>query len=1036
MIMNVQSKHSRLITKNGIAALFCVGFLLAAFLPKFCLAQAGGLDPTFGDGGRVTTDFIGPNFDTGYSVVVAQADGKIVVAGYTYGDGVADFALVRYMPDGNLDASFGTAGRVTTDMGSRNDVLRSLIIQPDGKIVAGGTGQTGFALVRYNYDGSLDASFGNNGKVISIIGNYSSLYSIELQPDGKIVAVGYTSSNSFANDLALARYNMDGSLDASFGASGIVITDFSGDNDVGQDIAIQTDGKIVVVGSFGGADFALVRYNSNGSVDNSFGSNGKVTTSFGGLGAIAQGVVLQPDGKIVAAGFVMQSGLASRDFAVARYNGDGSLDTGFGTGGRVTTDNGNSNDQGCGVGLQSDGKIVVVGEQSLVARYNSNGSLDTGFGGDGLVQNNFGSINARTSSVAIQSDDKILIAGDIYTGLFATGTDFLLARYNNDGSLDTSLDGDGWVTTDFIGPNSDSATDVVISPSDGKIIAVGYTTPAWSSDFAVARYHPDGSLDASFGINGRVVTDIGHSNDSPARAVVQNDGKIVVAGGTYVNYPNYDFVVVRYNTDGSLDPGFGTGGKVITDFNAYDFASDIALQPDGKIVVGGQAATSGVFAVARYNSNGSLDASFGINGKVMITFGSAVNIANAIALQKDGKILIAGRTRLNNFTDGFGLARLNSNGTLDVSFDGDGKVVTDFGLNDQTVNALAIQPDGKIIAAGNASNYATGRNFIVARYNANGSLDATFDNDGWIMTDFGSQLEYANDVALQANGKIVVVGSTLFNYSYYVFALARYTNNGALDASFGTNGLITTAFDRESGASSVALQIDGKIVVAGGATPGASTSRDFGLLRFLSVSTPQEQIEAIMAQVQALIASGTVNNGQGNALLTKLQNALDQLASGKPNSTKVAINQLDAFISQVNDFISNGILTRAEGQPLIAAAQNAIALIQQGLGKPAAHHASDVAPSKYQLFQNYPNPFNPETEIRFQLPEANHVVVKIFNTLGAEIRTLVDAEYAAGYYGIRWDGKNNLGNPVTSGIYFCQIKAGTFSQVRQMSLVR
>ncbi|MCG3155068.1 MAG: hypothetical protein DKINENOH_01670 [bacterium] len=1055
MCPNSAIRHRSPLAKGAMS--FLLGTMLALASGE-CLAQAGSLDPAFGSNGQVTTDFIGPNLEVGQGVAIAPADGRILVAGYTNDDGGSDFALARYMPDGSLDVSFGTDGRVTTDLGSRVDMVGGALFQPDGKIVVGGSARRGntiysdFVLVRYNPDGSLDAGFGNGGKVFTTIQDDALIYAIALQADGKIVAAGYTSTVSYAVDFAVARYNSDGSLDASFGTSGIVITDFSMSHDTGYDVALQADGKIIVTGSVWSSrsSFGLARYNSDGSPDNSFGSNGKLVTSFGPSGgAIAHGVVVQTDGRIVVAGEMSAGSSSTRDLALARYNGDGSLDSGFGVGGKVTTDYGATENYGYGVGLQSDGKIVVAGQyftnqfryRTLIARYNTEGSLDTGFDGDGLVQPSFGAVEGAARSIAIQSDDKILVAGSVDGGLFTTGEDFLLARLNNDGSLDPSLDGDGWVATDFVGPNYDYATEVVISPSDGKIVAVGYTVAVWPIDFAVARYNRDGSLDAGFGVDGRVTTDIRTSFDCAARAVVQNDGKIVVAGYTYTSsYPaNADFALVRYHTDGSLDPSFGTGGKVTTDFYGDgDFATDIALQGDGKVVVGGYTATSSWrYVMARYNSNGSLDPSFGVNGKVMTVFDFGYDLAYALALQPDGKILIAGQAHIDNYHDGFGLARYNSDGTLDVSFDGDGKLISDFGLHNEQVNALALQPDGKIVAAGHgSSNDATYQNFLVARYNADGSLDVSFDGDGWAVTDFGSQADYAYDVALQSDGRIVLVGSMSFNNTYNVFALARYTNSGMLDASFGSSGLLTTTLGSEAGAKAVALQDDGRMVVAGIASAGSATGHDFALVRYLMIATPQEEIQALMEQVQDLIASGVLNGGQGNALLTKLRAALQQLDKDDVNA-KTAINQLEAFINQVDGFIRSGTLLPEEGQPLITAAENAIALIEQGIYKQASLRAAEAGASPaYQLLQNYPNPFNPETEIRFQLPEAGHVVITIFDALGHEIETLADAQFSAGDHRVRWQARDKNGRPRASGVYFYRLHAGRFSEVRRMSLLR
>src|SRR6266508_6659951 len=242
---------------------------------------------------------------------------------------------------GDLDTSFGTGGKVTTSFGSRYDEIDGLVLQPDGKIVAAGRATVGgvskFGLARYNTDGSLDASFGTGGKVTTALGSNTAGRGLALQPDGKIVVTGYTYTGP--TDLfALARYHADGSLDSSFGTGGTVTTAFAGGYDVGFRVALQPDGKILVVGfDYDGTRtyFALARYDANGSLDTSFGSGGKVTTAIGSSVDSARDVKVQADGKIVAVGYSSSSGSSS--FTLVRYNTNGSFDTGFGTGGKVTT---------------------------------------------------------------------------------------------------------------------------------------------------------------------------------------------------------------------------------------------------------------------------------------------------------------------------------------------------------------------------------------------------------------------------------------------------------------------------------------------------------------------------------------------------------------------------------------------------------------------------------------------------------------------------------------------------------------------------
>ncbi|MGB8367536.1 MAG: delta-60 repeat domain-containing protein, partial [Candidatus Babeliales bacterium] len=382
---------------------------------------------------------------------------------------------------------------------------------------------------------------------------------------------------------------------------------------------------------------------------------------------------------------------------------DGDLDNTFGSGGLVTTSGGN---RVTGVVIQKDSKIVAAGlsfGRFGLARYNVNGSLDLSFGVGGVVITDFGGTSAGANSVAIQKDGKIVAVGSANIG---GTTDFALARYNIDGSLDITFNPTGslpgTVVTNF-GGTSGSARAVAIQ-KDGKIVAAGQSNVSGTFDFALARYNTDGSLDSTFGFGGLVITDLGDFDEINA-VVIQKDGKIITAGRSNVS-GTFDFALARYNTDGSLDMTFNpTGslpGTVTTSFGSTSEANGIRTQKDGKIVVAGTSGTD--FALARYNTDGSLDSTFNSAGSLpgtVTTDFGGIDIANAVAIQKDGKIVAAG----NSGTD-FALARYNTEGSLDTTFNPTGSlpgtVTTDFGDSDAAF-AVAIQKEGKIIVAGNSN---------------------------------------------------------------------------------------------------------------------------------------------------------------------------------------------------------------------------------------------------------------------------------------------------------------------------------------------
>ena len=404
-------------------------------LPLAARANPGDLDPSFGTGGQVVTA-MSSGFDAANALVL-QPDGKVVAAGHAYNAANAILALARYNTDGSLDASFGTGGKVTTPIGTASGGT-ALVLQPDGKLVAAGYTTTGtttaFALVRYNTNGTLDTSFGAGGKVTTSIGSIDDeVYALVLQPDGKLVAAGYSDKGSNIA-FALARYNANGSLDTSFGTAGKVTTAIGSSDDEAYALVLQPDGKVVAAGYTYGTSsiaIALARYSTNGSLDTTFGTGGKVTTAIGSVDDEVFALVLQPDGKLVAAGLT-DTGVSTA-VALVRYGVNGSLDTSFGTGGKVTTSIGGIDDEAFALALQSDGKIVAAGyandggsQDLALLRYTSQGSLDVSFGTGGHVVTQTPSTYSEVNALLLQPDAKLVAAGYSYNG---TDTDFTLARY-------------------------------------------------------------------------------------------------------------------------------------------------------------------------------------------------------------------------------------------------------------------------------------------------------------------------------------------------------------------------------------------------------------------------------------------------------------------------------------------------------------------------------------------------------------------------------------------------------------------------------
>jgi uncharacterized delta-60 repeat protein len=409
----------------------------------------------------------------------------------------------------------------------------------------------------------------------------------------------------------------------------------------------------------------------------------------------------------------------------------------------------------------------------LAQAFGAPGDLDTSFGTGGKVITAIGSGDDRGSSVAVQSDGKIVVAGYSWNG---SNYDFALVRYAASGALDPGF-GTGGRSITPIGTGDDYGQSLVVL-SDGKIVVAGYSSNGSNHDFALVRYTAEGALDTSFGSGGSVTTAIGSGHDYGYSVAVQSDGKIVVAGSSS-NGSNTDFALVRYTAAGALDASFGNGGKVTTDFgSSTDIGQSVAVQSDGKIVVAGYALTNGyLVALARYTPAGALDTSFGSGGKVTTWIGSSFNDRGySVAVQSDGKIVVAGSSSNGSNTD-FALVRYTASGTLDASFGNGGKVTTLISYPHSTARSVAVQSDGKIVGGGFSAGTGNGYDFALARYTSTGALDTSFGSGGKVTTDFGSNNDYGYSVALQSDGKIIVAGAS-YNGSNYDFALARYKGSG------------------------------------------------------------------------------------------------------------------------------------------------------------------------------------------------------------------------------------------------------------------
>jgi uncharacterized delta-60 repeat protein len=793
----------------------------------------GALDPTFdGDGIRAMQSPYG-TIDI-VRDVARQSDGKYVVVGAFSNGGATNSALTRFNADGSLDTSFGDGGTVQP-VGS-SYALYAVEIQTDGKIVVGGTNGPSTVAFRYNANGTPDTTFGSNGeRSLSTggtieTGTFSS--GLTIQADGKLVLVNYsrnTATSSFY-DAAIVRLTASGAVDTTFHGTGYrVFSINSNGNDVPYDVVQQADGKLLMVGvsasstSSATNNFFAARFNTNGSLDTTFG---------GGLGYVVVNVSTNPAGNDVAYRVALQSdgkivlgGVANGDFGLVRLNADGTLDTTFDSDGKVTSDFG-STDTPLAMAVDAGGKIILAGYTGAgttcdfaLARYTSTGALDTTFDFDGKRTFSLGPNADQIYSMLVQSDGKYVAVGTT-VGL-TSGADFALVRLNSDGSFDTTFAGDGIATLNGGVPSL--LINTVLPEADGTILVGGSAyRPAQSPDYAqsgfIWRMLSDGTFDTSFGTGGMSVTTA--VSDVGQLVVQPSDGKIIFVGIGGVG---------RLNASGTLDTTFGSSGYLTYPYSFTPY--DIALQADGKLVVGGVyfRGTNNDFAVARYTSAGVLDTTFGVGGWAIVDLQGNHDYGRAIALQNDGKIVITGETYDGSTNYSFGAVRFNTDGSLDTAFSGDGVQVISVGTGYAYPTDVVIQPDGKIVLGGDAS-VASG-DFAMVRLAGDGSLDVSFGAAGIVTTDIGTSADGIKRVLLPGDGSILAVGNSYEPDSQ--IAVVSYKADGSLNTSFGSGGIVTTdigpSVDLGYGA---ALQNDGNLLVAGYAFRTTSGADSF-VLRYL-----------------------------------------------------------------------------------------------------------------------------------------------------------------------------------------------------------
>jgi uncharacterized delta-60 repeat protein len=666
-----------------------------------------------------------------------------------------------------LDSTFGVNGLVSVDIGGHPDEVRSVLLQPDGKILVSGQSRVNlmrdFSIARFESNGDFDLSFGNQGKVIVSLSSAGDEYceGMALQTDGKIIVAGTVDLGS-GNDFAVVRYNIDGTLDSTFGIGGIKVLAVTNTPDYCKSVGIQSDGKIVLGGFteylLDSTETTLVRIFPDGSIDSLFGTAGvahPINTTYDFVSKIMIG----PDDKV----------LVVNSNSLFRCLNNGSLDLTFGTLGTVNHSNAFML---LNLEMYSDSSIAVVGyhngpwnNSAYISKMGPSGNILFS-----LIHDYGYPYDLYGYDMTVLNDDKTVMMGHFSKFQGAEGV--ALARYDSIGRLDRTFGVEGV---------SRIVTNAIMysfkRQSDGKFIAGGRIA---LYNYGLMRFQTNGLIDNTFGVNGSIETPgfpANFGSQGIRSLALQNDGKIVATGyGAGTGSGTGGIGTVRYLPDGTLDATFSGDGIAIDNFSGiHSEAYDVKVQFDGKIIVAGKFLTPANYALGllRYNTDGTLDNSFGNNGKVEFIHPDGI-VANDLFILPDHKILVTGSTLFFN-DNNIVLLKLNEDGSADTSFGTAGMVLTSLSNYNDNGAVIIGQSDGKIIIGANSLN---GIRFV--RFNEDGTLDTGFGIGGIGSININVQ-NACNSVAFQSDGKIMVGGGAATTSNYY-FLLARFDSSGVLSS--------------------------------------------------------------------------------------------------------------------------------------------------------------------------------------------------------------------------------------------------------------
>lgn len=795
----------------------------------------GSLDQDF-DGPSTATGYPGngrfelnpsTSFDSAVDVKLT-ASGKIVVAGNVRNTvtGKTEFGAVRLLAaDGDFDPTFNS-GAIKTfeidDGATGNDAYVSAVDVRAGKIVIGGYANDGagnntdFAVGRLENDGDLDTTLDGDGTGLkSMTANaVDYLSDVYIDASENIVMFGTSGNPADISErvLVASRFTSTGSPDLTFGGgtAKVYATGISG---YGGQMTVRSSGEYVMVGSTNLApyDCFAVQFVSGGAVDLNFSGDGYQTIDFKNGTDSCTAVDEDAAGNILIGGTTKDAAF-SGDAALARLDSDGELDTTFDPDGRFIQKLSSGNDAFNTVVGLAGGEILLggfegsngAGAQASVLEQLAGGNggftaptrpspltLDNTFDADGLVRSDLSSGRIDdVKGMAVASDGSPVVVGSSEF-LFQPSTSTYLpegtvAKYLPNGSPDTSFDGDGVVKLDL--PSYETAIfyDAAVL-SDGSIMVVGkYTEAGAGSELMIAKFTSAGVLDTSFDGDGQLIHDfdgnpLEYGQVTPESIHMLSDGSFLVAGSKQLS-GDWSMFAAKFDSAGQFVNSYGTNGLTGIDFDLFaeDFATDSVALPDGSIAIVGYATISGErsCAIAKLDMNGDPDTTFSGDGELLQDFGSGESQANAVALQGDGKLLIAGTGFDGALTEDAFAARIATDGSLDadvgqtLGFSVDGFAFVPFGSEADTGNGIAVDPVDGTVTLGGSVNFGLDDDFAFARFDATGNLLPGFDGDGFGSTEVGSGYDNMKELLIDSSRRVIAAG-TVNDSGLSDFGLAR-----------------------------------------------------------------------------------------------------------------------------------------------------------------------------------------------------------------------------------------------------------------------